>query len=116
MLEATTRLVDDLTVVKISGRMNVGDVLTSVENLIKHTIDQGARRLVIDLSDLSFIDSAGIGILLSCSGRAEQKGGVMRIAGAHGGVAKIFEAVHIDRITGLDPDLESARKHFAAGA
>jgi anti-sigma B factor antagonist len=116
MIEATTRLIDDLTVVAISGRMNFGDGLASVENLIKQTIDQGARKLVIELSGVNFIDSAAMGILLSCSGRAEQKGGSMRIVGAHGGVAKTFEVVHLDRIAGLDPDLDSARKHFAAGA
>jgi hypothetical protein len=45
-------------------------------------------------------------MLVSCTGHIEKSGGRnARIAGSHGPVAKVFDVVHLDRITPLDPDV-----------
>ena len=77
---------------------------------------KGARKLVIDVTGLKYIDSSGIGMLVSSNGFMEQSGGRMRIAGAQGAVAKAFEVVHVSRIVPLDADLESACRNLAAGS
>jgi anti-anti-sigma factor len=110
----TRRLEPDLTVVEISGRLNLGNSLLSLETSLQRLIQEGARKLVIDLTGLSYIDSAGIGVLAACSGQMEQSGGKVRIAGAHGLVAKTLALVHLDRIAPLDADLETARRHLQA--
>jgi anti-sigma B factor antagonist len=114
--ETKTRLVEpDITVYEIAGRLNLGNSLQSVENSIRRLVDDGVRKLVIDLAGLNFIDSSGMGMLVMCSGYIEQKGGRLRIAGARGGVAKGLEISHIDRIAPLDADVEAACRHLAAG-
>lgn len=110
-----TRLTESgSTVVEISGRLHLGNSLSYTETAIKRIITDGARGLVIDLTGLDFIDSAGIGMLISCSGEMEQAGGAFRIAGAHDGVAKTFEIVHMDRIVALDADVEAALRKLSA--
>jgi anti-sigma B factor antagonist len=111
----TRRIEPDLTVVEISGRLNLGNTLLSIENSIERLIAEGARKLIVDLTGLDYIDSAGIGVLVSCSGHVEQSGGRMRIAGAHGIVARAFELVHMDRIAPLDADVESASRQLSVG-
>jgi anti-sigma B factor antagonist len=107
-----TRVVDSgTTVVELSGRLNLGNALTYTEASIKQLIGEGGRKLVIDLSGLDFIDSAGIGMLISCNGAMDQAGGAFRIAGAHGIVAKSFEVVHMSRIVGLDDTVETALRN-----
>jgi anti-sigma B factor antagonist len=71
---------------------------------------------VIDLAGLNSIDSSGIGTLVSCAGHMGQSGGQMRLAGAQGSVAKVFEMVHMDRIVPLDTDLAQACAAFRADA
>jgi anti-sigma B factor antagonist len=111
--EAKTRKLDGgVTVVEISGRLNLGNSLISIENAIKRLIEQGARKLVVDLSDVNYIDSSGIGMLVACAGQMEQSSGRMRIAGAGGAVAKAFEIVHMERITPLDENVEAAAGAF----
>ena len=98
----------DLTVVELSGHLNLGNELMTVESAVKRLIADGARKLVIDVTRLDYIDSAGIGMLVACNGSIDKAGGKMRVAGAQGSVAKTFEVVHMDRITSLDADLEAA--------
>jgi anti-sigma B factor antagonist len=74
-----TRAVDpDITVVELSGRLNLGNTLQSIESALHKLIADGARKLVIDLAQLTYIDSAGMGMLIGCNGRIEQAGGSLR--------------------------------------
>jgi anti-sigma B factor antagonist len=109
-----TRVVESgAMVVEISGRLHLGNSLSSIEASIKGIIGEGNRKMVIDLSELQFIDSAGVGMLISCGGEMDQAGGAFRVAGAHGPVAKIFDTVHMSKIVGLDDDVETACSRLA---
>ena len=102
-----------MTVVELTGHLNLGNELMTVENAIKRLIEEGARKLVIDVTRLEYIDSAGIGMLVACNGQIDRAGGKMRVAGAQGTVAKSFEVVHMDRITSLDADVDAACRNLA---
>ena len=113
--ETSTRHIEpDITVVVISGRLSLGNSLMTVENSIKRLVDEGAQKLIVDLTGLSFIDSSGIGMLVTCCGHLEQRGGRMRIAGALGPVAKALELVHFSRLAPLDADVEASTGHLKA--
>jgi|SRR5579862_8120276 len=113
--ETKTRQVEpDVTVVEISGRLNMGNALQSIETSVKKMVDQGARKLVVDLTALNYIDSSGIGMLVACCGYIAKNGGKMRIAGAQGNVAKVLEMVHMPRIAPLDSDVTGSCGHFSA--
>jgi anti-sigma B factor antagonist len=115
--ETKTRQVEpNITVFAISGRLSLGNTLMSVEAAIKRLIETGARRMVLDVSGLEFIDSAGIGTLLSCAGQMEKDGGQIRIAGAQGRVKHAFEIVHLDRVAPLDADVDTACKTLQGDA
>jgi anti-sigma B factor antagonist len=103
----------DRTVVELTGRLNLGNELMTIETAVKRLIEEGARKLVIDVSGVDYIDSAGIGMLVACNGRLEKAGGEMRVAGAQGSVARTFDVVHMDRITSLDPDVDSACRNLS---
>jgi anti-sigma B factor antagonist len=102
----------NVTVVELTGHLNLGNELMSLENAVKRLIDDGARKLVFDVTRLDYIDSAGIGMLVGCNGQMDRAGGKMRVAGAHATVAKAFEVVHMDRITSLDADVDAALKNL----
>jgi len=106
----------NVTVVELTGHLNLGNELMSLENAVKRLIADGARKLVIDVTRLDYIDSAGIGMLVGCNGQMDRAGGKMRVAGAQGTVAKSFEVVHMDRITSLDPDVDAAVSNLTAGS
>jgi anti-sigma B factor antagonist len=104
----------DVTVVELTGHLNLGNELMSLEAAVKRVIQEGARKLVIDVTRLEYIDSAGIGMLVGCNGQMDRAGGKMRVAGAQGAVSKSFEVVHMDRIMSLDADADSALRNLTA--
>src|SRR5271156_6495734 len=104
MLETKTQQIGDVTVVEMSGRLHFGNSLSYAENAINRMIDEGTRKLVIDLARLDYIDSSGLGMLIFCGGRMEQSGGRMRVAGASGPVARVFEIAQANRVLQFDAD------------
>ena len=113
LTESKTRLIEpDITVIEISGRLNLGNLLLTMEASIRGAITEGARKMVIDVAALEYIDSAGIGMLVGCNGLMGRSGGRLRISGAQGAVAKSFGLVHMEKIAALDPDVETACRHL----
>jgi anti-sigma B factor antagonist len=113
MVETKTQQIGDVTVVEISGRLHLGNSLSYAENAINKLIDCGTSKLVIDLARLDYIDSSGLGMLIFCGGRMQQNGGQMRVAGAAGGVARVFEIANANRILQFDDDLASACQNLS---
>jgi len=115
--QTRTRTVEPgITIFSITGRLSLGNTLLSIESAIKKLIEAGARKLIVDLTELTYLDSAGIGMLVGTNGLMEQAGGTMRVCGAQGLVAKSFAVVHLDRILTLDSDVDSSTRSFAASA
>src|SRR5436190_17877743 len=113
ILDVKTRQVEpDIHVVELIGSLRIGHSLSFIETDMRRLIREGARKIIIDVSQLEYTDSAGIGIFIGVNGAMEQAGGLVRIAGAHGMVAKSFTVVHIDRVMLMDDNVESACRNF----
>jgi anti-sigma B factor antagonist len=104
----THRIEPDITVIEVSGRLNLGNALQALEASIRRMMEQGTRKVVVNVAALEAIDSSGIGMLIGCHGQMEQLGGGFRVAGAQGAVAKVFEVVHLDRIAPLDESVSAS--------
>lgn len=110
----TRRIEPDITVVEISGHLNLGNNLMQIEHMLKKLIEEGVRKMAIDLARLDFIDSAGIGMLVATNGQMDGAGGRIRVSGARGPVARVFETVHMQRIVSLDADVAAAVESLSA--
>jgi anti-sigma B factor antagonist len=97
-----------ITIMELTGRLNVGKNLTSVETEILALIKGGARKLILDCSTLDYIDSASIGMLIGSHEDMQKAGGTIRIAGVQGPAARTLEIIQMDRMIPLDPDLDTA--------
>ena len=105
----------DITGVSCAGRFTLGTRLSETEALFNSLIQQGARKLVLDLTHVEFVDSAGLGIIMHIFGEIRQHGGHFRIAGANDQVKRLFEITHTRAILAIDPDLVTSLKKLQAG-
>ena len=65
-------------------------------------------RVVLDLSELDFIDSTGLGVLVGALRRVRGGGGDIRLASARSGIERVFVVTGLDRVFRLFPSVEEA--------
>jgi len=111
---ATSKTATGVTVIAFTGQLTLGNRLIEAEHEIREQIRQGANELVLDLTKLTFLDSAGIGVLAVCSGAMTKSGGRLVIAVAPGKVRDTLELTRLDKVIELHPDLASASSAFAS--
>ena len=63
-IKTTTREIDSVTVVGISGRITLGEGCAQLPELIQAELTRGNKRLLLNLADLTYIDSSGTGELV----------------------------------------------------
>jgi anti-sigma B factor antagonist len=95
-LTVTTRMVSDVVVVDLAGRLWVLDL--SLREIIKKFLDDGARHFVLNLTDLSYMDSSGLGQLLSIWTSIKNKGGHMTIFRPSVRIMKLFEITRLGTV------------------
>jgi len=95
----------DITAISCTGRFTLGTRLSETEAMIHSLIEGGVRKLVLDLTDVDVVDSAGLGIVMRIFGELNERGGRLRIAGPREQVRRLFEITHTAAILVVDPDL-----------
>ena len=116
MLETEVLQFDpDITGISCYGRFTLGTRLSETEGLINSLIEKGTRKLVLDLTNVDFVDSAGLGILMHAFGEMEQRGGRFRIAGPKEQVLRLFEITHTKAILPVDADLVTSVQMLQGG-
>lgn len=115
LISLESRRIDpDILVIEAGGRMTLGNELAAVEGRMKQWIAATPAKLILDVSKLSYVDSAGIGVLVNIAGSAMKAGAATRIAGVAGRVATLFEVTNLGRVIPLFPDIASALGSFSA--
>ncbi len=78
-MKATTRQVDSVTVVDVSGRITLGEGCTQLRELILEQLSKGNKNVLLNLADVTYIDSSGIGELVSSYTRVSKDGGQLKL-------------------------------------
>jgi anti-sigma B factor antagonist len=86
---------------------NAGDLKRDIAPIL-----EANTRLVIDLSHLRFVDSSGLGAMLSCLRQVTAKGGNLKLCGMSKQVRTTFELVRMHRIFDIFPTREEAVRAF----
>ncbi len=97
MLEFSSHKDGDAQVFSLRGRLEFGDCPDTgqvLDALDSPTIKQ----IIIDLADLEFIDSAGVGLLIGFNKSAQEKGKTIALRGASGSVRELVELFQLDTV------------------
>jgi anti-sigma B factor antagonist len=110
-MELAVEKVGDVAVVEIP----VDELDASNTGELKHDIApvlEANAKLVIDLSRLRFVDSSGLGAILSCLRQLTSKGGDLKLTGMQKQVRAVFELVRMHRIFDIYGTREEAVRAF----
>jgi len=79
-MQLEQRIVGQVTVVKVTGDITLnkgGDVL--LKDKVQSLIQQGQKNILLDLSDVSYVDSAGLGELVQAYATTKNRGGALKL-------------------------------------
>ena len=107
-MELHSRAVDEKrSVISVSGRLNAVST-NDLKNEIKNQVASGRTSLVIDLKEISFIDSSGLSALVSGLKLTRERGGSLSLSGLNEQTSSVFKLTLLDRVFHIFPDVEQA--------
>jgi len=78
-MKASNRQVSGITVVDLSGRITLGEGSTVLREAVKDLLAKGQRKILLNLGDVTYIDSSGIGELVSAFTSVRNQGGDLKL-------------------------------------
>jgi anti-sigma B factor antagonist len=108
----TKRVQPDIVVLEITGRITMGRDCKHLEWTTDALLRDNEKKVILDLTGVTQLDSTGIGIIMMCAGQLKRAGGELRVAGATGHVEHVLKITSIDQVVGLHPTAEAAATGF----
>ena len=105
---AVDRLDPGSAVVMLNGALTLGTNLKIVDTNVQQLIEEGVRRMVLDMTNCSYSDSAGLGFLVHAYGLMTERGGSMRLCGVGERVGAMLKMTTMDKILPCDLDRQSS--------
>jgi anti-sigma B factor antagonist len=78
-LKMSQREVDGVTVVALDGRIVLGEESNALREKVKGLLAEGKKKIVLNVNNIAFIDSAGLGILVASHHTAKKEGASLRL-------------------------------------
>ncbi len=97
MSVTTTTSDQGIVIVSVDGQLIVGN-RQELKNLVHEALDRGGRKFVIDCTRTGYIDSSGLGALVSMSRKVRETGGELRIAGLNEDLRALLELTKLDTL------------------
>jgi anti-sigma B factor antagonist len=101
----------DVTIVEVTGQLIVGNRQELKDNVLK-LLDGGSRKYLIDFRDTAYIDSSGLGVLVSLSKKIREKGGEMRLSNLNEDLRTLFELTKLDPLFHIADSRDQALEDF----
>ncbi|MGA2094780.1 MAG: STAS domain-containing protein [Candidatus Acidiferrum sp.] len=79
-LKMTNREVDGVSVVALDGRIVLGEESNALREKVKSLIAEGKKKVVLNMANITFIDSAGLGTLVAAHHSAKSQGAALKLA------------------------------------
>ena len=106
-----TRDASGVAVVQVEGQLIVGN-RQELKELVQRALDAGERRILIDFSRTGYIDSSGLGALVSISKRIREGGGELRLSGLNEDLRSLFELTKLDTLFAIAETPQQALASF----
>ena len=107
------RIEPDITVIELAGRLALGRESQRIEQLVDELAKRGVLKIVLDMSRVEYIDSAGIGLVALASGKLREAGGRVVVVAPEGKIRSLLHLTQVDSIVTVCPTPEAAAVAFA---
>jgi anti-sigma B factor antagonist len=106
-----TKDASGVAVLQVEGQLIVGN-RQELKEMVQTALDRGERRLLIDFSRTGYIDSSGLGALVSISKKIREAGGELRLSGLNEDLRSLFELTKLDTLFAIAETPQQALASF----
>ena len=111
MMSFDVKKQDDVTVIDVEGQLIVGN-RQELKQKVLEELEKGARKFLIDFTNTGYIDSSGLGVLVSLSKKIREQGGELRLANLNEDLRTLFELTKLDTLFHIATNREEALASF----
>ena len=111
-MKVGTRQVDGVTLVDCSGRITLGEGSVILRDTVRDLLGKGNKKIVLNLADVNYIDSSGIGELVSAYTTVKNQGGELKLLNLTKKVHDLLQITKLYTVFDVKDDETSAVKAF----
>ena len=112
-MKVSTRQVDGVTILDLSGRITLGEGSVTLRDAIRDLVNKGEKSILLNLGDVSYIDSSGIGELVSAFTTVKNSGGELKLLNLTKKVHDLLQITKLYTVFDIKDDEASAVASFA---
>ena len=111
-LQGTCREINDVAIIDFSGKNTLGEGSSTLRRTIKELIDKGHRKIVLNLYDVDYIDSSGIGELVSGYTTVRNASGELKLLHLTKRVHDLLQITRLFTVFDVQSDEDTALRSF----
>jgi len=111
-MQTGTRQIGEVTVLDISGRITLGEGNVMLRDIVRDLADKGNMRIVLNLGEVNYIDSSGLGELVKTHTTIGNKGGELKLTNLNKRVSDLLQMTRLSAVFDIQKDEASAIKSF----
>lgn len=111
-VKLNTRQVGDVSVVDVAGRITLGEGSSALRDAMKELVGKGQRKILLNLGEVSYIDSSGIGELVSGFTTVTNAGGQLKLLNLNKRVKDLLQITKLYTVFDVHEDEASAVRSF----
>jgi anti-sigma B factor antagonist len=111
-VKIATRQVDGVTVLDVSGRITLGEGSVQLRDAVRDLLSKGQKHILLNLGDVNYIDSSGIGELVSAFTTVKNQGGELKLLNLTRKVHDLLQITKLYTVFDVKDDEASAIASF----
>ncbi len=112
-IKATTRQVNGVTVVDVSGPITLGEGSSTLRETVHGLLNSGQKKILLNLGDVTYIDSSGIGELVNGFTTVTGQGGQLKLLNLTKKVQALLRITRLDRVFDVHDDETAGIRSFS---
>jgi anti-anti-sigma factor len=112
-VKLTNRQVGDVTVIDVAGRITLGEGSSTLRDALRELVKKDHKKILLNLRDVTYIDSSGIGELVSAYTTITNQGGHLKLLGLTHRVKDLLQITKLYTVFDVHEDEAHAVRSFA---
>jgi len=102
----------DIKILELVGKITIGEGDVQLRQLVNDVLEGGAKKIIMDMGKVKYIDSSGIGELVACYTTITNRGGSLRLSNLHSKIYSLLQLTALVSVFEIYDSTEDAIQSF----